>query len=266
MRTRPNMPSNQIVVWIFNVIIAACPVSTALGQSGTKVTPNNASGPRLQVHVLKAIPLGTSAYEVHLSYAFKVRQSVWLQGVGTISPVGDINYVVRRNKLVFRSSKNGSRLVSVSIEPTAIQQLPEDSNQFPSVTTGAGVNWKEYGPALQLSIEPATAPRRLFNTFKDNKKNLSLTPCRPDDEGCLLTPWVRITDPGKTIQGQISIMLTFKAVNPKHQTTIVRIFYAERQGFIGSPDWDPAGGKVVKDAGDLFLPNLRSAIANLGSQ
>jgi hypothetical protein len=196
--------------------------------------------PGVQVDITSAVPLrggDKPLFEIEMKYAFDGRNTVWLEGIGDLPAVGAIHYVVQDHTLIFREAKNGKIMATVPFERTDTPQGPDMGNPFPpSIIQGVG--WRQDLPTMVL---PATAPQvaLMLPDILGNKARpqLSFTPCRPDDEGCILSEWVPITSPSEYMQVQIGLMLILSS-SPGHPgETKIKVYYVGRQGLLGSKDY-----------------------------
>jgi hypothetical protein len=136
--------------------------------------------------------------------------------------------------LIFRDTKKGKTLAAVSFEPTVIAQGPDMGNPFPpSVIQGAG--WQQDAPNMVLPVSAAQAALKLPDILgKTASPHLSFTPCRPDDDGCILSEWVPLTSPSENMQVQIGLMLVYSpSPGPTKDKTVLKVFYVGRQALLG---------------------------------
>jgi hypothetical protein len=163
---------------------------------------------------------------------------------------------------VFRQSKTGPVLVSVAVDPTEYRQSPKTENPFPQ-TPPAGPNWQQDTPGLVFPIALPKATLLISNTLQSAAvhERFLFTPCRPDDDGCLLSKWTAITPDAASIQAQFAVMLTYAAVSgaPKSQTK-VQLWYITRQGFLGGSEWSYILSKPISDLSVQTLLDIKHAL------
>ena len=100
-------PSNFRVRLLFRsllLLVALADAKSQLGSTSSNVADKN---------VTEVIPLGSgvqSGYRIHFSYVFPDLSSVWLRGVGTVAPSGDLTYVIRETHPSFRYLASGGCL------------------------------------------------------------------------------------------------------------------------------------------------------------
>ena len=167
---------------------------------------------------------------------FEGRDTIWLNGIGDLPAVGTIHYVVQGQTVVFRNAKSGRVLANVHFEPTSISQGPEMGNPFPpSVIQGGG--WQQDAPSMILPVSAPQATLRLADILSNRSiPHLSFTPCRPDDDGCILSEWVPLTSPSENMQVQISLMLVYSPGLTPNKTAL-KVFYVGRQGLLGGSNF-----------------------------
>jgi hypothetical protein len=194
-----------------------------------------------------AVPLPTNAATpvtaVNVTYNFPNRDEVWLDGVGTLPPTGELHYVLRTKQMTFRDQRSGKVLQMLDVTPTTIH-MGGTLALFPDTTTVD--KWIKFSVQLTLNKPTRELPRILFELAADPNTpvQLSLSPCRPDDDGCLVSQWERITSRAAPIQVDFSMMITYKAAGTaENPVTTATIYYTARQGYLGAgeiPNADPS--------------------------
>lgn len=191
--------------------------------------------PSAQVDIASAVPIpggDERHFKVDVTYAFNGRNTVWLQGIGDLPAAGTIRYIVQDQTLIFRETKTGVVLASVAFQPTIIAQQPDMGNPFPpSVIQGAG--WQQDAPIMVLPVKVSSAALKLPDILENKtSSHLSFTPCRPDDDGCILSEWVQLTSPAENTQVQLGLMLVYSPASISGKTTL-KIYYVGRQALLG---------------------------------
>lgn len=224
-----------------------------------QMAPTSPKATITSVTIRDVSPLGGTVhdgYRIHFSYEFSGLPSVWIRGVGQVKPSGELTYVIREAKLVFRTSKDGTLLASVDVKPTAFPQSPPHPEEFPETNDHHFMLVK---PDLSIQQDSLKANIIILDALKKLMKTTP-TPCRPDDEGCWLTPWKLATRDANR-QGELSVMVSFKD-NKGQAPTTVSFRRILREGYIGDPNRD-YGGALVEGAGEVFLDKLRQTIKDL---
>ena len=227
---------------------------------------NTFSAPGIQVSILSAQPRGTAdglIFDVHVSYAFAHRQTVWLQGIGLVSGSGEISYTLRNSRILFLDGKAGHELASIPVRVTDVWQTPSLGSPYESTALSAG--WIADGQPIVLATDATTAWDHLSTALTAVfGQYVGPTPCRPDDDGCLLAQWTTITRPAEWTQAQMAIMMTYsKTSSGKAQATLVKIYYLLRQAPVGEMlNWDYKIDQSVRNAGLVKLSDLRTRLSN----
>jgi hypothetical protein len=222
-------------------ILAQFIIASAFALS-TTATGGDATLPAgARVNVVKAVPRGTTErpiIDLRLSYAFPQRSNVWLQGIGTVPASGELSYTLRLADVVFAESEKGKILASVPVKPTEIQQTPALGDPYASTSLDAG--WLLDGEPITAAIETKGAWNFIERSLRDVYNGYTgPTPCRPDDQGCLLTQWTSITKPMEWLQGEMAVMVTYAKLSNKPPTTSLKVYYLLRQAPIGQKGhWD----------------------------
>jgi hypothetical protein len=217
-------------------IIASAFVVSAIATYADATLPEGA-----RVNVVKAVPRGTTErpiFDLQLSYAFPQRSNVWLQGIGTVPASGQLTYTLRLADVVFAESEKGKILATVPVKPTEIQQTPALGDPYASTSLGTG--WILDGEPIKSPIGREEAWNFIERGLRDVYNQYTApTPCRPDDQGCLLTEWTSITKPAEWLQGEMAVMVTYAQVSSKPLTTSMKVYYLPRQAPIGEKvRWD----------------------------
>jgi hypothetical protein len=211
------------------------------------------------IEVLSATQLSGSSvvrFEVKIDYEFPGRETVWLQGIGTLPSSGQLSYVVQGREIVFRAARSGKVIGSRGI--TTYAQMPEDGDPFPSTL--------QFGPPdlpnVTLSLPLPQAKASVLSKLADSKnpKRLTLKGCRPDDEGCALSPWTTITDPTEHIQAQVSVMLVYQTDSTNKKSTVFKIFYVGRQAYRGGSEWSTSLNDSIRTLIQNWIAQLRNTI------
>jgi len=115
------------------------PMDQMVGFSTNK-SMNKAEGRDYKVHVKSVIEKSTSAdkvvYDIAYSYDFKGRDTVYVEGLGTVPAKGMFRYMTSGRKLAFRQFASGPVIANVWLEETTAiagngsTDLPKDSD-FP---------------------------------------------------------------------------------------------------------------------------------------
>jgi len=225
---------------------------------------NKFTSPGSDVTVVVADPHGSTrnpVFDVKISYKFDAMRSVWLQGVGKLPASGEVSYVLRGSWLAFFDKKNGNRLASVKVAAIGVKQSPALGDPYPSTAQG----WSAVHP-LSVAIDEVGA----WDSFKKTldtvySREMGSTPCRPDDDGCLLTQWTSITAPADLMQMQMAVMMTYRESTTQGGHALsVKIFYMLRQAPIGEGlHWDYQVDDSTRQVGLARLKKLQDALALL---
>jgi hypothetical protein len=200
-----------------------------------------------------------------MSYDFPGRSTVWLQGIGSLPPKGNLSYIVQGKRVVFRTAKGSTLLASLGVIPTYVAQLPEAGSLFPPPTT-YGNTWVHDLPNLEMPLTVPQATSFVMDLLgkPGNPQRFSFTPCRPDDEGCILSQWTTITNPGEHIQAQFSVMLTYAQDKSKGKgVTVVKVFYIGRQAYQGGSEWSSSLNDHIRSLLLDRVTNMRTSLSNL---
>lgn len=212
-----------------------------------------------RVDVLEAIPVSgnPSLSRIHLQYCFEGFTTVWLQDVGTVAPSGDLHYAVRRDVILFRASKGGQQLASVPLKATKVEQLPPESGrEFPPVTDNG--SWARAGSDLISSASIGAIKQALFDGLWAQK--ITVMSCRLEDEGCLLSHWIRITPPTENRQVDIGLMVILTTEDPPGQRKTVSLRYLSREGYRGDPIWSDSVSESGKNQAMAWVQQRRETI------
>lgn len=212
-----------------------------------------------QIDLLSAKQLsGSSAvhFEVTISYDFPGRQTVWLQGIGSLPSKGRLSYDVRGRRIEFRTAKGGVLLGYRTI--TSYSQTPETGSLYPPTTQFGG-------PQLPVLVLPLALPQAtafVMNLLGNEGEpfRLSFTACRPDDDGCIVSQWTTITNPTEHMQAQISVMLTYAADRSNRGATVIKVFYVGRQAYRGGSEWSSSLNDSVRSSLEDRVAILRKRI------
>jgi hypothetical protein len=182
--------------------------------------------------------VGTLYVTVELSWSFANRTSVWLEGIGTVPAVGQLKYSTATTMAHFKSAKGGAELAMVPLSAAGSIQGPPGGAPFPPTI---GNLWTLDATPIQGGVAlPAgvlSLAKELGSDTPPDLKGLNMTPCRPDDEGCIVSEWTRISAPGANIQVDLSLMITYVPVTvtkngKRQQGEQVKLFYTARQAFL----------------------------------
>ena len=224
---------------------------------------NHFSGPHEKVDVSSIVPIqGTdSQFVIHMAYSFDDYTNVWLQGFGTVANNGNVSYALNGKNVIFRQSRSGPVLASVPVDPTEYHQSPATGDPFPPPPP-AGTNWQQDAPVV-FPIAPPKAALLITNTLQSQAvhEQFLFTPCRPDDEGCILSKWVMITSPAAAIQAQFAVMLTYApASSDREKQTKVQLYYIVRQGYLGGSEWSYTVNNSITDLSAHALLDVKRAL------
>ena len=222
-----------------------------------QVAANHAGGDDWHVDVSEVIALNSSArdgYRIQLSYQFPDRKSVWLREVGYVQASGDLTFVYLEDRLTFRTAKDGEILASVPLQPTSFPQSSHGDEYPPPI---GGPEWVLSPPPLTLEMTSQKTVEIALSALREASHGRIARTCRPDDEGCFVTPWTLVAS-DENLQAEVSVLVTFKD-NQGRNPTILKIFFVKRQGYRGSSRTNPSGD-MVDGAAPIFLSNLRQLI------
>lgn len=245
-----------------NICLGSSCLMLLTGLSSAQVNHFSAGPEKVDVTSATQIQSTETQYAIHLAYSFEDHPDVWLEGIGTVTGRGELSYVLRGANVVFRQSKLGPVLASVAVDPTEYHQSPKTENPFPQPPPG-GLNWQEDTPGLVFAIALPKTTLLISNTLQSGavREKFLFTPCRPDDEGCLLSKWTDITSPAAAIQAQFAVMLTYTAVaGPKKSQTQVKLWYIARQGYLGGSEWSYVLSKPISDLSAQTLLDIKHAL------
>ena len=229
---------------------------------------NHSVTPDARVDVNSATSLGDPESHdllIDASYAFKNREEVWLEGIGLVPSAGKLSFVIQKGQLQFRTAKDGSELALLQVVPTNVHQMPSPGDLFPQPTASG---WKEDLPAIHLPMNLAHAGLFIPTSLHSPpaKQNMMVTPCRPDDEGCVVGQWVTITGNAEPIQAQIAVMLIYSAGPGHTKDTPVKMLYVARQAYRGSAVWNTSlDGHVIGLVSDSLM-KIRQELSTKPSQ
>jgi len=219
---------------------------TASAPGQAAISPRGATAQSAKLTVAVPLPTtsaATPATVVDVKYDFAGRDEVWLDGIGAIPASGDLNYILRAKQMTFREKRGGTVLQTLQATPTGVD-MDVAPALFPDTTTVD--NWTKYAVQLPLNKRTQDVPSILFQLAGDPQTpvQLSLSPCRPDDDGCVVSKWERITARSAPIQIDFSVMITYKpSGTTASPATLANIYYTARQGFLGAggnPNADPS--------------------------
>jgi hypothetical protein len=225
---------------------------------------NRFSAPGKEVTVLTANPRGSAKkplFDVTVAYKFEGRNSVWLQGVGTLPASGETEYSLRGSRIVFFDKKGGNRLATLDVAATEVKQSPPLGNPYPSTVQG----WTAVHPA-RVAIGSIGVWDSLVKTLNEvYDQRMGSTPCRPDDEGCLLTQWTTVSAPVDLKQVQMSVMITYAITETTHRKALsLKIFYILRQAPVGEAlHWDYQIDESTHKMGLAKIARLQERLAQL---
>jgi hypothetical protein len=161
----------------------------------------------------------------------------------------------------FIVTRSGPVLASVPVDPTEYHQSPATGDPFPPPPP-AGTNWQQDAPVV-FPIAPPKAALLITNTLQSQAvhEQFLFTPCRPDDEGCILSKWVMITSPAAAIQAQFAVMLTYApASSDREKQTKVQLYYIVRQGYLGGSEWSYTVNNSITDLSAHALLDVKRAL------
>jgi hypothetical protein len=211
-----------------------------------------------RVWIVKGKP--GNLYDVKLNYSFARYSTIWVDGLGVIQPSGQIELSTSSDTIVFRAGKATLPLVSVPLTTAIFFQPAEAGVEYPTTITSPTAAWRQYGEAIQVPVAISNFTPAALKALND-QSNGAAELCRPQDGGCLMTPWVPVFSgdrrKGDYGQGDVAVMLVYYQQTVSGSTSInPTIFYAQRQGLAGSPTWDYSGGTDVQRAASKFLTML----------
>jgi hypothetical protein len=219
------------------------------------------------VTITRAVPRGnarTPIFDVQLSYSFKQRPTVWLRGIGLLPGEGKVEYTIRGTELVFSDREKGQTLARVPVKATEIEQTPATGDTYASTVIASG--WTLDAAPVLAPVSLAQAPSLLLQRLSDTYGQYAgPTPCRPDDQGCLLTQWISITPPAAWTQAQMAVMMTYTGEPSRTRTTSIRIYYQARQAPVGEKEhWDYKIDTSIRQAVLDRVASLRKLLAGPG--
>ena len=197
---------------------------------------------------------GAAVYSVSYSYRFQNVAGVVVEGLGSVSPAGQLRYLSPGRHVNFRAVGTGALLATLPLEETVfvaaltpVADLPRQSD-FPA----------------QSEIELARIPAPVFRSSIFQVLNRYFQ-CMPRDDGPVSYIWttyspLQIENGPKNILGRIAIQISFPFErNPDGFQ--FRIQALIREGRPQSEDWRPPETQAVVDAGNGFVKRLARELA-----
>jgi hypothetical protein len=205
-------------------------------------------------------------YRVELTYSFSKYSTIWVDGLGTIQPAGQINIATASETIVFRTEQTAQPLATVPISTAIFNQPVEAGIEYPPTVNSTTTVWKIYGTPVVVHAVISDFTPLAMKTL-NSLSNGAAEDCYPTASGCLMTPWVRVFNgdrsKGNYGQGDVAVMLIYSQQTVSGRTSIgITVYFAERQGLAGSTTWNYGGGTDVQGAAVKFINALIARISS----
>lgn len=221
---------------------------------------NKAQGSNYSVKVLRVIektaPDNRIAYDISYDYEFKGRDSVYIKGIGKVSPKGHFEYITYDRVLEFRDLSNSQVLTYVSLQETIVPQSsqavdPPKESDFPDAFSPGSWN------------NPSSFPEHAIKAIR-GKFVAGFIPVEHDNILGYITTYRTLTVSDPQVKSQISILV----LHPYDVATgkfTFRVKYVARDRPRLSDTWRYKDdiSSLTKDAAEAFITEMIIALERL---